>query len=101
MTGGAGAGDTGIDHGAALIEFCDAVLGGDAQELHAARRLVERRLGAAALVDAAGVAAYFDGIDRIADATGTMVEAEYSSVTQALREQLSIDEYQEARERLE
>lgn len=84
-----------------LIEFCDALLGENEQELDAARRLVEQCLGTAALVDAAGVAAYFDGIDRIADATGTMVETEFSAVTQTLRERLSINAYQEARERLE
>ena len=69
-----GEGDGGIPDGSLLIEFAEAVLGTDARRLNRARERLLETLGPAALVDAAGVAATFNGIDRVADATGTPID---------------------------
>jgi hypothetical protein len=64
-------GDCGIPEGALLIDFAEAILVGD--EARRARRSW-RRMGAAAIVDAAGIACLFNAIDRVADATGAPLE---------------------------
>ena len=58
-------------------------------------------MGAAALVDAAGVAAYFDGIDRIADATGTPVDPVSADATTEMRATLGIDKFNEVKQALD
>ena len=64
MTGG---GDSGIPHGALLIEFAESVLADDDHRLAAARTTLVDAMGAAALVDAAGIVGFFNAIDRVAD----------------------------------
>ena len=69
-------GDPGSDvpHGGALLAFADAALGRDGATLARAREAVRTELGEAALFDAAAVIGGFDGITRIADATGIALE---------------------------
>ena len=50
-------------------------------------------MGAAALVDAAGVVATFNAIDRVADATGTPVEEERIEITAGIRAELGINRF--------
>lgn len=50
-------------------------------------------MGGAALSDAAGVAALFNAIDRVADATGIPLEDDKAAMTQAMRAQLGIDDF--------
>jgi hypothetical protein len=71
-------GDPGSDvpHGGALLAFADAALAGDAAALGTAREAVLQVVGDAGLSDAAAVIGGFDGITRIADATGIPLEAE-------------------------
>ena len=95
------AADTGIDNGAILIEFADAVVADDKTELEASRQRISDRMGDAALVDAAGVAAYFNGIDRIADATGTPVDPASAEATTELRAELGIDKFNEVKRALD
>jgi len=63
-----------------LIAFADRALGDDATALAAARDSVAARLGPAAMIDAAAVIAGFDGITRIADATGIPLEPRRSPI---------------------
>jgi hypothetical protein len=69
-------GDAGSDvpHGGALLAFADAVLGRDDAALRRARDAVRSAVGDAGLSDAAAVIGGFDGITRIADATGIPME---------------------------
>ena len=67
-------GDCGIPEGALLIDFAEAILGGDEARLARARAAIVAAMGAAALVDAAGLAGLFNAIDRVADATGAPLE---------------------------
>ena len=57
-----------------MLSFADAALGGDPVALDAARSVLVGVVGAAGMVDAAAVIGGFDGITRIADATGIPVE---------------------------
>jgi hypothetical protein len=89
---GAG-GDGNIPHGALLVAFADAVLDGDDGHLAAIRSQIAERLGAVALVDAAAVAATFNAIDRVADATGIPIEEAKAAATAELRATLGIDAF--------
>lgn len=93
ITGGTAAGETGIPNGAALIEFAEALLGTDDQRLARARAEIVRTMGEGALVDAAGVAGFFNAIDRVADATGTPLDEQTAAETETLRSDLGINDF--------
>lgn len=84
-----------------MIEFAEAVLGNDDTRLAAARKAILDTLGADAVVDSAGVAGLFNGIDRIADATGAPLEADKAEMTAALREEIGIDAFAAQKEALD
>lgn len=69
-----GATATGVPGGGALLALVDAALGQNAATLQQARAAVRTALGEAALLDAGAVIGGFDGITRIADATGIPLE---------------------------
>lgn len=70
-----------VPHGGLLLAFADSVLGGDEAGLTSAREAVRSVVGEAALSDAAAVIGGFDGITRIADATGIPLEPEKVELT--------------------
>ena len=92
-----GSGDGNIRHGALLVAFADAVLGGDDTRLSAIRTEIRTKMGDAALVDAAAIAATFNAIDRVADSTGIQIEEAKADVTADLRSALGINEFAENR----
>jgi len=59
-----------------LLAFVDAVLGRDETAVARAREAVRSAVGDSGLSDAAAVIGGFDGITRIADATGIPLEPE-------------------------
>ena len=82
------ASETGVPHAALLLAFADAVITGNAIE--AQRDRVVAALGDAAMVDAAAVIAGFDGITRVADATGIPIEPAKAEQTADLRSELGL-----------
>ena len=76
-----------------MIEFAEAVLGDDAARLDRARKAIVERMGPDALVDSAAVAALFNAIDRVADATGAPLEDDKEAATADLRAQIGIDAF--------
>ena len=58
-------------------------------------------VGAAALVDSVAVAALFNGIDRIADATGAPLEQTKADATVELRSEIGINAFGDQKEALE
>lgn len=67
-------GDAGIAGGTALRRFARAVVQRGEPELTDARRGLVEELGSEALVEAAGVVAQFEAINRVADGTGILLD---------------------------
>ncbi len=96
---GQDAGGGGVAHGELLIRFATAVLGDDEGELAAARTDIAAALGGAALTDTAAVAALFNAIDRVADATGIPLEDVKAAATIDFRAAIGIDDFAAAAEK--
>jgi hypothetical protein len=94
LTGGSGDGN--IPHGALLVRFAEAVLGAD-PALPRIQAEIREKLGDAALVDAAAIAATFNAIDRVADATGIPIEDTKAAATADFRSDLGINAFAESR----
>ncbi len=85
--------DGGVEHGAVLIEFSEAVLDTDEARLAAARATVQEAVGDAGFVDAAAIVSTFDAIDRVADATGMPLSDEILERSADFREELGLNDY--------
>jgi len=94
---GTAAAGGGVPHGAILVDFAEAVLGDNDERASRARIALSERLGDAALVDAAAVVAFFNAIDRVADASGIPLDPERIDLTADLRAQLGIDAFAQDR----
>ena len=92
---GSAEGDSGIPNGDVLIAFSDAAIGEDKERLAEARERVIDAMGAEACVDAAGVIATFNAMDRIADATGVPLEDWKLEASEDFREAIGIEAYRE------
>jgi hypothetical protein len=84
---------TGVPHAATLIEFGEAMLGGDQDRQSLARQSIYRVLGPEGLVDAAAIVASFNAVVKIADATGIPLEDFKEAATQDLREALGLERF--------
>jgi len=94
---GAAADGGGVPHGDRLIEFAEAVLADNDEQLLRVRSALRGSLGDAALVDAAAVVGFFNAIDRVADATGIPLDPERLDGTADFRAELGIDGFVEGR----
>jgi hypothetical protein len=90
---GTAVGDSGIAHGDKLVAFAEAVIGDGAKNIKPARAAVKAALGDAALVDAAGIIGMFNGLDRVADATGAPLEDWKAADTADMRAAIGIDSF--------
>ncbi len=88
---------TGVRHARELMAFADAAIGTEEKSLSLARAALVRAVGPEATIDSAAVVAGFDGITRIADATGIPLEAPKAEQTADLRAILGIDEFTAAK----
>jgi len=79
-----------IPLGAELMKFAECVAAHDAEQLADIRATLVQKAGAAVLVDAAGVAANFQRMVRIADAIGIPVDDMESSLGKSVREAIDI-----------
>lgn len=95
---GSVAGDGGIEGGTLLHAFAEAVTLRDAARTASLRDALVDKLGEAAMIDAAAIAAAFHGFVRLADATGTPAAgAAGGQVTMEFRESLGINDFHGAR----
>ncbi len=92
---------SGIPNGGLLIAFAEAVTLAIEPAIVEARGAVQIALGDDALVDAAGIIGMFDGLDRVADATGAPLEDWKAAETADMRAALGIDAYAATRAALE
>jgi len=82
---GAVEGDAGVPHSRLLVDFAEAVLGGDEAALTRARVALSEAIGPAGLADAA--------VDRVANATGIPLEAEKTAASADFRAALGVDRF--------
>lgn len=92
-----GTSDVGIDHATLLGQFAADALTAEGVTLDASRKRLVTAVGEAGMIDAAAVIAGFNGICRIADATGIPLEAPKAEQTVRLRAALGIDRFLEAK----
>ena len=88
-----GGGLVGVPHDAILLAFADAALAFDAARMATARDAVLAALGHDAMLDAAAVVGGFNGITRLADATGIPLEDGRAEASAGWRADLGIDEF--------
>ena len=97
VNGDAAAAGRGIAHGAELMGFAEALARRDGGALERARETLLRSAGPQVLVDAAGVAANFQRMVRIADATGIPVDAMSREGSLEVRAELGLERFPSAR----
>lgn len=85
--------NSGIADGEYLLRLTDAVVGADVETLHLLRAEGLERMGNDAVVDAMAVAAGFNGINRVADATGTVLDSHMMTASRDFRESTGINRY--------
>jgi hypothetical protein len=100
VTGNANAADQGITHGRLLMAFAEAVASRDTSEIQSSREALRLAAGDAVVVDAAGVAANFQRMVRIADSVGIPVDDLENDFGKETRATLSLDEFHSARNSL-
>lgn len=86
-----------IEHGALFAHFAEAAITGTVTQAAASRDALFRALGKDAVVDAAGVVALFNAINRVADAIGIQFEESKLDRTADLRDHLALDSMETAR----
>lgn len=86
-----------VRFGAELVRFAAAVATREPDELAAARAALLAAAGPRVLVDAAGVAANFQRMVRIADATGIPVDDIGTEMSRQIRDGLNLERFASAR----
>ena len=86
--------DAGIEHGADLLAFTEAVMRGDAAT--AERQRLREILPPESFVDVAAVIGSFNVVDRIADATGIPLDAIMLEMSKDVRAQLDLARFASA-----
>jgi hypothetical protein len=84
---------SGIPHGDLLVAFAEAVTLASAPAITQAKLAVQLAMGDAALVDAAGIVGMFNGLDRVADATGAPLEDWKAADSADMRAAIGIDAF--------
>lgn len=86
-------GDGGVPHGAFLLALAEAVARWQWDAVADLRQEGIERLGAQETSDAILVAAGFNGITRVADATGIHLDAHTAAASTDIRPQIGIDAF--------
>ena len=84
---------SGVEHGALLIAFAEAMVGDDDATLTHARDAVIEGFSPEAMVDAAGVASNFERMVRIADSTGIQLDERMAALSKEVRDALHLERF--------
>jgi hypothetical protein len=95
----AAGGSGGVAQGNLLRDFAEAVVALDRPAIAAAGVRIRAALDDAAFADVAGVAAVFEALDRVADATGIPLETAKAEDTAGFRAEIGIDRFAAAGEK--
>ena len=88
-----GVGDSGVPHCDLLRTLTERAIGGEWSQLSDAREQAIQVMGAQQTADALTVVAAFNGITRVADATGIPLDDNTEAVTVEMRASTGIDNY--------
>ena len=88
---------TGVGHGEALREFADAILSRVPADIAQSRQALVDCTSEAAMVDATAVVGNFQRMVRIADGTGIPLDEPVLMMSQSIREDLGINEFNAAK----
>jgi hypothetical protein len=86
------AGDGGIEHGAELVRFGEAVTRGN-DDVDASREALRAALGDTAFIQAASIVGIFNGLVRTADFSGIPLDRGTLDGTESLRVELGLNEF--------
>jgi hypothetical protein len=89
LTDNQAAATSGVAHGEALLAFAEAMVAEDDETLVQTRQA----LVPAAMVDAAGIAANFERMVRIADGTGITLDDRMAALSQEVRTALQLERF--------
>jgi alkylhydroperoxidase family enzyme len=90
VVNGEGASDGGVEHGARLIAFTEAVMRGDDEALARERAALRAVLSPECFVEVAAVVGAFNVVDRIADATGIPLDPVMATMSADVRQRLDL-----------
>ena len=93
INGDGAAANIGLEFGNELMSFAENIASGDEVALSRAREELLKSAGAEVLVDAAGVAANFQRMVRIADSMGIPIDDMESDLGRSVREELDLDRF--------
>ena len=96
LSGVMGDADVGVEDEDLLVSIAEAVCAGDPVDLARMRAEAIGCIGTEKFVDAVGIASGFNGITKVANATGIPLDTRTEEVTASLREQIGIDNYSES-----
>ena len=96
IAGDAASASEGIEYGAELMGFAEAVAHRDPDPLSLARQKLLEKAGPEVLVDAAGVAANFQRMVRIADSIGIPYDNSRSEMSAQIQEDLNLKAFPSA-----
>ena len=85
--------DSGIEFAKELTAFAESIARHDQPAMDSARTALLDAAGPAAVVDAAGVAANFQRMTRIADCTGIPLDPPMNIMTSSLRDKLGLNKF--------
>ena len=96
IAGNADSADEGIEFGSYLMQFAEAVASRDQPALVKARQALLKTAGPEVLVDAAGVAANFQRMVRIADSIGIPYDNPDSGLGKQVQAELNLESFHSA-----
>ena len=88
--------DAGVEHGARLLSFAEAVMGSDEDALKRERVALRAVLSPASFVDTCAVIGAFNVVDRIADATGIPLDDMMKMMSAGLPQELELTRFASA-----
>ncbi len=100
INGDADSAAVGVRFGGELMQFAEMIARADIDGITLARQKLTEAAGQKVVVDAAGVAANFQRMVRIADAMGIPVDNLENEVGKAVRDELAMDKYASAKNSL-
>ena len=96
VMGGEHAAKSSVQYARELTDFAEAICRRDPHEIATARKALIEVAGPDVMVDAAGVAANFQRMNRLADSSGVPLEAVALIGSYAVRKELDVMEYHTA-----